>query len=769
MIVSNKSKTKLDLFLQKQMSLRSHLEVKIKELLSSYREICKETDFYSVLLADSENFWRIYELLVCYIKDVYDWHDLPIKIRIQLGIDRCDRGVDAISQDLKTAIQIKYKPRSKITFTELSTFITYGEKILKCEHLNLVTHENPEFGKMWTKLRDSIHHECLSNELIKQFLHEIWAKENLIPPPLPTLLRYYQREALNVVLNNPDPEVRIEMACGTGKTFVMMELSREGRNVIFVPNLVLLEQVSDVLNKFGIQNEKIGTNYEKVDLAKQNFVCVYNSGYKLSEITFRRVIVDEGHHFSVPEIYREIIDDNESEASSADAPVKFGAVISQIKCDQRVLFSATLDNADYSYDLRKAIEEGFLVDYDINIPVLIDSISGLAQLLLENPHFSHVLAYANRLEEAREFRDECLKRHISCGYLDGTMRKEEREFVLEQFKCGKLRVISSVGTIGEGIDLIIANTCLFITRKNSRIAIIQHLGRILRKCTGKLMGHVILPSGEDMKVFMDAISEKDTEVRKERMERRRGRTLCVSLNLEEGMEERDDEIDEKIMMDVYDSRGGIRRQEAWMFMRELLKRFTEEKGRLPKDKEEFEGRKLGNWCGIQRGAKKGRGNCIMTQGRIDLLESIPGWKWEIGGDDEWMKILGTLDRFAKINGRLPRWNEEFEGIKLGFWVSNQRQGRKGVRFITPERERLLKSILHWTWETDKDSEWKENFESLGRFVGINGKLPKRDEEFEGRKLGEWIHNQRQIRKGRGGSTMSDERIQLLESLPFWRW
>lgn len=498
----------------------------------------------------------------------------------------------------------------------------------------------------------------------------------------------------------------------------------------------------------------------------------------MRELTFDRVIVDEAHHIAKPEIYNEMSD---SESDSDDERREtFTDVIRSIKCRQRVLFSATLDNPDYTYDLRQAINDKVIEDYDITVPLLDgrETLEGLAQLLLENPCYQHVLAYCGRLEEARNFQIECLKKGISCGYLDGEMGKDEREFVLDQFRKGIIRVIGSVGTISEGINLNEAVTCLFVHIKRSQIAIVQCVGRVLRKCEGKLMAHVILPSseeGEVMKVFLDALSSKDTQLKKERIERTRGRASCAFLKREESGEQetREDEVGERILMDIYDSKGGMKGDDRWMYIRELVREFAEINERLPTQREIYKGVNVGSWISTQRVTRKGRGRCLLTDERIRLLETIKGWTWrEESRDGVWKNKFGVLSRFYYREGRLPERGEDSEGVQIGNWASAQKQSYKGQSggLMIDERAKLLESLPGWEWgeiiTESRDDIWRSKFDIMVRFYRREGRLPKQTEIVEGVNIGSWISTQRTSHKD---GLLSEERIRLLESLDGRVW
>ena len=129
---------------------------------------------------------------------------------------------------------------------------------------------------------------------------------------------------------------------------------------------------------------------------------------------------------------------------------------------------------------------------------------------------------------------------------------------------------------------------------------------------------------------------------------------------------------------------------------------------------------------------------------------------------EWFENFNLAKEYFMKNGHLsvPRKYKTKEGIKLGIWISTQRECYKEGK-LSQERINLLNSI-GMIWDVSSDF-WFENFNLAKEFFVKNGHLliSQRFETKKGIKLGAWISNQRtHYKEGK----LSQERINLLESI-----
>ena len=227
---------------------------------------------------------------------------------------------------------------------------------------------------------------------------------------------------------------------------------------------------------------------------------------------------------------------------------------------------------------------------------------------------------------------------------------------------------------------------------------------------------------------------------------------------------------------------------TWMDKYELAKAYYEHHGNLEiptrfKTINGYEydekGIQLGLWILNQRQAYKGTGSNKITKEQVELLKKI-GMRFNSYNDEKWMQNYelakvyyehhGNLEiptRFKTING----YEYDEKGIKLGSWISEQRQAYKnnGRGKITKQQIKLLEEI-GMRFGSYIDELWNQkyelakiyfnhygNLEMTGKFKTVNGY----EYDENGIKLGLWILNQRQaLKKGK----VTDEQLKLLKEI-----
>jgi superfamily II DNA or RNA helicase len=149
--------------------------------------------------------------------------------------------------------------------------------------------------------------------------------------------------------------------------------------------------------------------------------------------------------------------------------------------------------------------------------------------------------------------------------------------------------------------------------------------------------------------------------------------------------------------------------QQWIDKYNLLVIYQEKYGKLPPQNQVINekcelvenGINIGNWKSVQiQYKKKGK----LSQEKIDLLEKIKDWKWEIDNDN-W-KI--NYEILKKYNG-VPHINYiTDDGFKLGDWVGRQ---RLNYNKLPQEQINMLEKIPSWYWnnnnKTKKDMSKKE--------------------------------------------------------------
>jgi Helicase associated domain len=238
----------------------------------------------------------------------------------------------------------------------------------------------------------------------------------------------------------------------------------------------------------------------------------------------------------------------------------------------------------------------------------------------------------------------------------------------------------------------------------------------------------------------------------------------------------------------------------WREKYKLLLAYKEEYGdaHVPYTYVTPDGVNLGFWISNQRQLL---GSCIDKNGnikpgtstsnreRINQLNDI-GFIWDGAGfrNQEWEEHFNLLLSYKNEHQhlRIPRSYITPTGVKLGFWVDNQRQRLKpcmdkngkvkpGTDSILQERIDLLKKN-GFLWDI-RDFEWEENFNLLLTYKSQyqHVRIPRSYVTPNGVNLGLWVMTQREILKPfldtdgnvkPGTDNIHQERIYRLKAIGF---
>jgi hypothetical protein len=191
-----------------------------------------------------------------------------------------------------------------------------------------------------------------------------------------------------------------------------------------------------------------------------------------------------------------------------------------------------------------------------------------------------------------------------------------------------------------------------------------------------------------------------------------------------------------------------------------LRKFAERERhcRVPRDYKTDDGYGLGVWVANRRKAKD-----PITPDRRQLLQSLPGWSWDIP-TDRWAEGFSYLKQFAEREGhcRVSYGFKTDDNYALGIWVAYQRK-RKDI--MDAERRERLEALPGWSWDILSDK-WEEGFSSLKQFSDHHGHCRVlsgygTDDSYP---LAQWVGVQRRNR-----GVMDPIRRQRLEALPSWVW
>jgi superfamily II DNA or RNA helicase len=319
-------------------------------------------------------------------------------------------------------------------------------------------------------------------------------------------LRDYQQSAINGLRNGfraGHKHQVLQMATGSGKTHVaavvIKNAVKKGLRVWFVvDNLELVEQTVKVFESHGLDVGVIQAQHEKTDYRKmvqvvtaQTITRRWKILDKMREYHPGLIIIDEAHcqyraHTEIKGMWK----DNVIIGLSATPWAKGMA-----KMYTNLIVGATT---------QKLIKDGYLCDYiayatytpDLKKVKLLagdyktDSLDkeynnktitgGIVDTWLEKGENRQTICFAVNVAHSKSITAEFNNRGVAAAHIDGYTDKEERQEIIEDFKAGKINLLSSVGVLTKGFDCPSA-TCLIIARPTKSLMLhIQILGRLLR-------------------------------------------------------------------------------------------------------------------------------------------------------------------------------------------------------------------------------------------------------------------------------------------------
>ena len=726
------------------------------------------------------------------------WSLLPIKLKERLGLPLEDKGIDSLALNLTVAVQAKdYTDGKTVPLTRLTNFhfmVRADQSPLRklVKQMVVATNESTQLPRHWQHFSGAIHRTYSAEEV------DGWRKlarlEKAEEDDLPELTKNdlkrwpHQIECLrccqNFLKNASQRDFFVQMATGSGKSLVMADLlaglGRGKRSCIIVPKLDLMEQLAQLLERrLAWRIARVGTGWP-ADLSADVFVCVRNSAWQLSNLTFDLLILDEAHHYE-PRPRSETTDVGEVEDEDEHLGIHAQQVLS-LNSPKRLFFSATLrrNKPDFDFGLRPAIEAGVIKDYNILVPVLTpgDPRPSLVRLVMNLPLARKILAFCNTVQEAKDFTRMLSNAGIAAAHYNAQTGGGRRQELLQSFqrkeRLGGIRVLVTVDVLSEGVDLPVADTCLFVApRKGIRLQ--QCVGRVLRNHSEKIDALVIAPP-----VVQDAAGSlvEDTELIRlvselaradhafQRCPTENGNCALSRVSFAMDMPVPDSILEDAaqiLQVRVFRNALSWRGQESdrWeMGFQEILAYKAEYGGVcVPRSCQRESGFNLGGWVQERRRERR-RGE--LSPERIEKLDGL-GFVWDFY-NHLWVQGFEELRAYKAEHGDVlvPKIYKTAGGYKLGSWVRQQRRAkREGM--LSPEHIEQLEG-LGFVWNVYNHF-WVRGFEELLAYKAEHGDVlvPQKYQTAGGYKLGHWVKVQRAAKvQGK----LTPEQLEQLEGLGF---
>jgi superfamily II DNA or RNA helicase len=772
---------------------------------------------------DNNDLSKIFEWFSCiYLTDLYKtqfyhYDDIHPSFKEQHQLSKNDTGIDCCDLD-KSIVQCKLRKIS-LSWRECSTF--FASQNVYNEDLNTTIVK-------WKNLIITRNSDCtLSDNLnfhSKRFIDTPISKESILdycnnlilnPPSYPISqtsnfsLRPYQSEAIEFIHSSKNSCICIPT--GTGKNVIIIHSFQKDKHyLILVPRIILMEQLKEeiLIHRPDIKQsiQLIGDGKTSFNTKHKITICVYNSiDHVIPHITsFHKIYIDEAHHIKTPLIYEDIdyndnndendSDNKDNESDDEDVEEenkKYISIISDLsKYNNNVYLSATIDEQQgfkyYKKEIRDMIEQGYLCDYTINIPIFEDDPTNknICEYLIKN--YKNIIIYCDSQKEGKKVNKLLNSIQKGCSeYIDCKTSKKKRNDIIKSYKNGDIPFLVNVRILVEGFDAPITKGVCFFHLPSNKTTIIQIIGRALRLHPLKTLASIILPFSnkddeESIVNFIRELSQNDPRIRQAYTEKKTTGYLNITKVENDSDEDNkydDDKEDEKEnTIDlryelIYNSLGVfVNRFEIWEEnMRKVKEYINQHKKRPSSTHTDKNIKSLGVWLGTQTQNYKGDKNSMKEETiRKKWKEFIDDQKYKeyfLKNEEIWMNNLEMVKEYINKHKKRPSEKSKNTTIKyLGKWMSNQTKNYKG------NKHNMKKETIRKKWKDFIDNDeykeyfssnedlWRDNLNQVKKYIDQYKKRPSQlDNDKDIKSLGWWLTDQFKNYKGNRDG-MKDENI-----------
>ena len=766
---------------------------------------------------DNYDLSKIFEWYSCiylyqqYKKPFYEYSDIEPTFKEINNMTKNDTGIDCCDL-IDTIVQCKLR-KDTLDWKECGTF--FGSQNIYSEELNKII-------VRWNNLIITRNEECkLSKNLLeksKLFTDIPFPRQNIIdyceallvkPPKYPKQenqefeLRDYQVEVINLIRKNNINTI-ISLPTGCGKNVVIIySIKKNKKYLILVPRIILMDQLQDeiIRHKPELKNtiQCIGDTNNEYDENKNICICVYNSVSLIEPYfeSFTKIYIDEAHHIDKPIIYDndnninddnikdenieedlnedmldldddiedeqniELVDDEEDEIKETTGYHNIIKTLS--KYNNNVYLSATIDEIkDFSYykkDIRDMIEQKYLCDYNIHIPIFSNDITNknIYEHLIKN--YRNVIIYCNSQKEGNNINTLMNTLQKGCSeYIDCNTTKTKRNSIIKKYKEGNIPFLVNVRILVEGFDAPITKGICFMHLPSSKTTLIQIIGRALRLHPLKTIAHIILPYSckedeSNINNFLKVMANNDKRIKQSYENKKIGGYISIE-NMIEDIEE--ENIEKELVLFrynmIFDNMGKLLNgAEIWINTLSLVKQYITINNKRPssedKDKQVA---KLGRWILTQiknyYTKKEIMSNEIIYNSWTEFINNDKYKIFFKSNEDMWTDNFNNLKKFIDKNNNIPSYKNNKIIYK---WLSHQRLNYKNKIDIMQDDNiynkwtNLINSLEYKKYFQSYEDKWIERFNQLKIYINTYNKTPSQvNKDNEIKKLGSWFCKQK---------------------------
>ena len=794
----------------------------------------KLNDFNNFDLAKIFEYYSCIKLTEEFNQTFYEYTDINPEFKEQHNLTKNDSGIDCCNL-IDTIVQCKLREKT-LSWKECSTFFGSNicidnNKQLIAKWKKMIITRNKDI-----KLTNNLKHKqelfidkTYDKQDIIKFCENLIINKPIIKKDK-TIIRDYQKEAIKLIKDMKNNLI-INLPTGTGKNFILAHAlhPRKFNYLILVPRIILLEQIQTEIIKYNSDYKKyiqtIGDGNSKFCEDKKITICVYNSVKIIDKHVdkFDYIIIDEAHHIIMPEIYKidnnsnniseNSVDNSDSDNSDSDNSdsdnsdndnsdsdnsdsdnsdsdnsdnddstdnsdyKKYLKIIkSYQKYKNNIYLSATIDKLDgfdyYTKDLREMIDNKYLSDYIITIPIFTDDPSNknICEYIIKN--YQNIIIYCNSQKEGLQINNMMNSIQKNCSsYIDCETKKSERNKIIDKYKSGNIPFLINVKILIEGFDAPITKGICFMHMPSNKTTLIQIIGRALRLHENKTIANIILPfsskSDEDnINNFLKIMARNDSRIRKSYINKKLGGYINIVVGDEQkNNDDNDDDIEIRYEL-IYDKMG-VLQNSVEIFEKRLKEviQYMDEHGKRPSaaNKNRNKNRNIylmGKWLTHQYQNYQNKQYNMLNAEIYKIWEKFMNddkyRKHFLSNEDAWDYALNEVKMYMDTNNNnKPKMykericnNKNNNEKRLGQWLSTQQKSYKNKNYI------MVHEHIRKKWETFINSDkykkyflsneqiWEIKFNNVKKYFEENNKKPSNcDKNKEIKQLGLWINTQ----------------------------
>jgi superfamily II DNA or RNA helicase len=285
------------------------------------------------------------------------------------------------------------------------------------------------------------------------------------------------------------------MATGAGKTYTfcyicLSAIRKGGRVLILVHKDDLIRQCSKSLANLGIAHGIISPNFTPDYFAPVQIASVFSLKADMPLEAFSLVIIDEAHHGTASS-WRTAL------GLFPNAKI-LGVTATPRRTDGQGLgveSGGVFDALVQGPQLRELIDRNVLCDYEYYAPAVgLDSGQRVGDAL---KYWEQIcpgvptVGFCVNVEDAKRLADTFKAAGYRAAHLDGTMKTDHRQGLLDSLAAGELDLVASCRTITEGTDVPEMTCAMLMTYSKSVSYFMQITGRCFRKAESKDKAYIL--------------------------------------------------------------------------------------------------------------------------------------------------------------------------------------------------------------------------------------------------------------------------------------